>query len=353
MNGSYATPVKAGRPCSRTAPDSCTAAGGRRDLRRRALAPAGHAALLLLLALSAWPAQAQAAAPPIGRHEIIARAESAIGSAYTWGRESWVPDARGTGPDCSGFVLKCWEVPRTLLYQEEDGVNATISPRYTTYSFLNGPGPWTALAGRSSLLPGDALVYNDGSSGHIVLYAEGDAWNYPIVYEAPYTGATVRRASRYLGNAYQPRRRTGLTDNSILLDNPSAHTIGGSDVSGTWTRSTSVTGYYGHDYQVRAATTASAWARWTPRLPTTGYYNVYMRWTSGTDRASSARVSVSTATGIVTSYVNQRTGSGSWHNIGRYYFGAGYSPSRGSVTLSATGANGYVVADSVLFALTK
>lgn len=311
--------------------------------------------LLACTLLPAWGTPpAEAAAPSMARPEIIARAESAIGTSYTWGRESWNPDsASGAGPDCSGFVLKCWEVPRTMLYQEEDGVNATIQPRYTTYSFLNNLGPWSSLSSRSLLQPGDAMVYNDGSAGHVVLYAEGDAWNYPIVYEAPYTGAKIRRASRYLGSAYQPRRRNGLTDSSILLDNPTAVSVGGSDVSGNWTRSTSTWGFYGHDYQVRAATTGTAWARWTPRLPSSRYYNVYMRWTSGWNRASNARVVIRTSTGTWTKYVNQRSGNGAWVKLGRYRLNAGYSPSANSVTIYATGANGYVVADAVLFAPTQ
>ncbi len=324
-------------------------------LRREGASRHGAAAVVVALTLLAWlPAAVQAAAPPMSRPEIIARAESALGTAYTWGRESWSPDAGGgSGPDCSGFVLKCWEVPNTLLYQEEDGVNATIYPRYTTYSFYNNLGPWRPVSDRASLLPGDALVYNDGSAGHVVLYAEGDGWNYPIVYEAPYTGATVRRASRYLSSVYQPRRRDGLTDSSILLDNPTAVSVGGTDVAGNWTRSTSNPGYYGHNYQVRAATTATAWARWTPRLPASGYYNVYVRYTDGWNRASNARITVATPTSWATRYLDQRSGGGSWHKLGRYYLAGGYSPSKGSVTIYATGANGYVVADAVLFAPTN
>ena len=87
--------------------------------------------------------QAQAAIPSMTRAEIIARAETGIGATYSWGRESWTPNqGGGSGPDCSGFTLKCWEVPRTLLYQEEDGENTTISPRYTSYEFFNCLGPW-------------------------------------------------------------------------------------------------------------------------------------------------------------------------------------------------------------------
>lgn len=287
--------------------------------------------------------------PPMSRHEIIARAESALGTDYTWGRESWVPNAAGAGPDCSGFVLKCWEVPSSQLYQEEDGVNASISPRYTTYHFYNNLGPWSALSSRTSLLPGDAMVRYDGSSGHVVLYAEGDAWGYPVVYEAPYTGATVRRASRYLDDSYRPRRRDSLGYTTILLDNPTAKSTGGGDIGGTWSRSTSISGFLGADYQVHAGTTSVAWARWTPRLPATDDYDVYLRWTSAANRASNAKVTINTPKGQLVKYVDQRTNGGLWVKLGTFALRAGYATGSGSVAVHATGADGFVIADAALF----
>jgi hypothetical protein len=318
-----------------------------------AVMAAAFAAVLGLTISPAVPA-AQAAIPSITRAEIIARAESAIGTSYTWGRESWTPNlGGGLGPDCSGFALKCWEVPKTLLYQEEDGENASISPRYTSYEFFNCLGPWSRLSDRSLLREGDVLVKNDGTAGHVVIYAGGDAWNSPIIYEAPGTGMTVRRVSRYLGSEYEPRRRSSLIESGIILDNPTAKSIGGDDLGGSWSRSASTPGYYGDNYQVATATTATSWARWTPRLPSAGYYNVYMRWTSAANRASGAQVNVNTASGSYKRYVNQRLNGGAWFLLGRYYFAAGYSTGTGSITIFATGANGYVVADAVMFAPTQ
>ena len=194
---------------------------------------------------------------------------------------------------------------------------------------------------------------NNGTSGHVVIYAGGDAWNSPIIYEAPGTGLSVRRVSRYLGSEYQPRRRESLATSEIVLDNPTAKSTGGGDLCGNWTRSTSTSGYYGDDYQVRAATTTTSWARWTPRLPYSGYYNVYLRWTSHSNRASAALVHINTPSGQYDRYVNQRLNGGAWFSLGRYYFGAGYSTGAGSISIFATGANGYVVADAVKFVPTQ
>ena len=102
-------------------------------------------ALAALFAFGPTTAPAQAAIPSMTRAEIIARAESAIGTDYTWGQESWTPDtASGDGPDCSGLGLKCWEVPKTLYYQEENGENATISPATPATSSTTAKGPGTS-----------------------------------------------------------------------------------------------------------------------------------------------------------------------------------------------------------------
>jgi hypothetical protein len=324
-------------------------------MKRRHNHPRLKAAGIVLAAATAGAllipaAPASAAIPTLTRAEIIARAESGIGTNYTWGRESWVPDSPGSkGPDCSGYGLKCWEVPKTLLYQEEQGENASFSPRYTSYDFYNCRGPWSALSSRSLLLEGDILAKNDGTSGHVVIYAKGDAWNSPVIYEAPGTGMTIRRVSRYLGSEYKPLRRDAVVDAAIILDNPTAKSVGGDDVGGNWTRSTSVSGYRGDNYQVHAATTDTAWVRWTPRFPSSGSYDIYMRWTSASDRASGALVTVNTPSGQYKRIVNQRINGSTWFSLGRYSFAAGYSPATGGLTLYATGANGWVIADAVMF----
>jgi hypothetical protein len=306
-------------------------------------------ALSAIFAFGPGAAPAQAAIPTMTPQEIIARAESAIGTDYNWGQESWVPDtASGDGPDCSGLGLKCWEVPKTLYYQEESGENATFT-RYSSYSFYNLVGPWHELSSRSLLQQGDILVKNNGTSGHVTIYYSGDAWNSPIIYEAPGTGLKIRRISRYLGSEYKPIRRDSLSDYGIVLDNPTAKSVGGTGVAGNWTRSTNVAGYYGDDYQVHAATTDTAWARWTPRLPSTGYYEILMRWTAATDRASSVAVSVNTAYGSYPRFINQRVNGSRWYSLGQYYFKSGYNTAAGSITMSATGADGYVIADGVMF----
>jgi hypothetical protein len=60
-------------------------------------------------------------------------------------------------------------------------------------------------------------------------------------------------------------------------------------------------------------------------------------------------VYIYTPAGRSAQYLNQRVNGGTWYYLGRFSFGAGYSVGTGSVSLQATGANGYVVADAVKF----
>ena len=319
----------------------------------RAHVAALAAAVLVICGFALLAPRPAHAIPTMSPLEIIARAESAMNSSYTWGGESWVANQPGPGPDCSGFVFKCWEAPRTMLYEEEDPANTIISPRYTTAEFMYNSGPWTSLPDRSYLQPGDALVKHSNGSGHVVLYAGGDKWAYPTIYEAPYTGAVVRLVSRYLGDEYVPRRRKALSASTLLLDNPTAKTTNGTDLADAWTRSTSIAGYLGDNYQVQAGTSATSWARWTPRFPTSGYYDVYLRWTAAPNRATNARVTINTPQGQYVKYVDQTRQNATWVLLGRYYVNAGYNTGSGSVAIHATGANGYVVADSCLWLPTQ
>ena len=205
---------------------------------------------------------------------------------------------------------------------------------------------------RSLLREGDVLVKNNGTSGHVVIYAGGDAWNSPIIYEAPGTGLTVRRVSRYLGSEYQPRRRNSLVRAGSFSTTRRPRASAGNDLSGNWTRSTSISGYYGDNYQVQAATTATAGPagrrgsllRLLQCLPA-----LDQRHQPGVGRAGE-RQHTRRAVQALRQPAPQRR---DLVLAGPLLLRAGYSTGTGSVTIWATGANGYVVADAVKFSPTQ
>ncbi len=60
-------------------------------------------------------------------------------------------------------------------------------------------------------------------------------------------------------------------------------------------------------------------------------------------------VTVNTPSGQYKRFINQRINGGKWFSLGQYSFRAGYAPTTGSITIYATGADGYVIADAVMF----
>lgn len=132
----------------------------------------------------------------------------------------------------------------------------------------------------------------------------------------------------------------------ITIDNTSTSEV---TLTGAWSASASLPGYHGVDY-LHDGNTAQGTknVRFTPYLAP-GTYAVYLRWTSDANRASNVPVSIIHADGTSGVTVNQRLNGGAWNPLGSYRFVSGTA---GSVTVSNTGTNGYVIADAVRFVRT-
>lgn len=124
----------------------------------------------------------------------------------------------------------------------------------------------------------------------------------------------------------------------------------GISITGTWNIWTSTNnaspGYYGTSYLSDGNTGGGKSVQFTPVFSAPGLYQVYARWTQGSNRASNAPIVVNHAGGASTVAVDQRTNGGKWFPLGAYYFNAGTG---GNVVVSNTGANGVVVADAIRF----
>jgi hypothetical protein len=125
----------------------------------------------------------------------------------------------------------------------------------------------------------------------------------------------------------------------IVVDNGAA----GTQSSGRWSRSSApnpfgATSLYSSGGSIDRYT-------WTPVLPASGQYEVWVWWTSASNRSRQARYRVTHATGTTRLTRDQRSGGGRWQLLGTYLFAAG---TLGSVQVSD--ANGRVVsADAVRF----
>jgi hypothetical protein len=127
----------------------------------------------------------------------------------------------------------------------------------------------------------------------------------------------------------------------IIIDNaPPGVQDGARSFSGTWCRS-GASNPLGADSLFSCGGSADTY-RWTPSVPSTQTYDVYVRWTKHANRSTGVPISVKHAAGTSTRVFDQRGGGARWVLHGRYGFGAGTA---GFVQVS--GANGQAGADAV------
>lgn len=135
----------------------------------------------------------------------------------------------------------------------------------------------------------------------------------------------------------------------VIVDNAQANNTGLSaviretgDGSGTWGLTTTnvkayKSGYFTLNRTADISVSSGVYCKWTPEIPETGYYDVYLSWLPHTNRVDAAPVEVKHADGLdATRTVNQKTtgtivpetvtygaNTVSWYKIGNYRLTAG------------------------------
>jgi hypothetical protein len=117
--------------------------------------------------------------------------------------------------------------------------------------------------------------------------------------------------------------------------------------TGNWTSSSYLEGYQNIGYRHDANSGKGAKKfRWTPNLPAGGLYHVFLRWTSGSNRADNIPVNLQTSSGLIPLAINQKQNGGTWIALGSYRFPGG----TGSyLELTTGGTNGFVIADAAMW----
>lgn len=105
---------------------------------------------------------------------------------------------------------------------------------------------------------------------------------------------------------------------------------------------------WGPDYRWSSTTNQADWARWTPNLGEAGWYEVYIWYTHGSNRAPDALYTVFHQSGETQFIVDQTQNGGQWILLGGFPFESGSS---GRVELSEEGTTPerVVIADAVRF----
>jgi hypothetical protein len=328
------------------------------------------AALLLGLVAALSAAEPADAARLMSRGEIVSRAYSALATPYSQDNslhvKCYVPDEKieegeancGDEPfiDCSGLLQKCWQLP-DQIYPGNWSPPTQPTAEYNAQNFYDCVGSWYQIT-PSSLVRGDGM----SSGGHCVVYIDTTS-DWRIIEAASTALGTVFRVwpSNYNKASFRALRRTdieGSYQTEVILDNPTAWQTNGPVTYSCpyfhdWSKSASVVGYQGIDYQYHAgtATGTEAVMRYTPWIPASGNYAVYVRHPAYSSYGSAVKVTVRWWYGATTYYVNETTAGGTWKYLGTHNFSATYNPYWGSVVISTYGTPGnkHVVADADKF----
>jgi hypothetical protein len=232
------------------------------------------------------------------------------------------------------------------------GASATFTPtlsirrKYNVYAWY--------VAGSNRTSGAQYVVHREGGTNTVTVNqtTNGSRWvllgaydlapgqNHRVVLNTTASNGTVvsSDAVRFV----EAGEAAPVASTEVIVDNTDA----GFTASTNWSASSSEPGFLGSNYRVRATASVSDSAQWTANLPSAGSYQVYARWTSGTNRAASAPYVISHTGGSSTVNVNQQTNNGTWVLLGTYNFNAGNN----TVRLSCwTTAGFFVVADAVRF----
>ncbi|MEX0585808.1 MAG: DUF1553 domain-containing protein [Pirellulales bacterium] len=149
-------------------------------------------------------------------------------------------------------------------------------------------------------------------------------------------------AGRTSPKAARPVRVADLA--GVVVDDPQAKRVG------QWQASTSSKGYVGDGYlHDQDAQKGEKTLTFAPELPHAGQYEVRIAYTAGDNRAAAAPVTIFSADGETTVYVDQQTPppvDGHFFPLGRFKF---EKNGQGFVLVSNEGTRGHVIADAVQF----
>ncbi|WP_137815314.1 DNRLRE domain-containing protein, partial [Gandjariella thermophila] len=184
-----------------------------------------------------------------------------------------------------------------------------------------------------------------------------DPWSITTSYDYNALGKQTSRtitsaggsSSRTQGWGYYPDGKLqSRTDNGVpvglqveMVDNSDTQNVSS---TGTWTASTTGSGYNGYNYQTHAAGAGTDSFTWNLNIPEDGTYQVYVWYPAVTGAATGAQYTINYSGGQATQTVNQTTNTGTWVSLGSYAF---TQAGTGQAISLAQNSGGTVVADAV------
>jgi hypothetical protein len=278
---------------------SRTAAGDETFSVKILTAPAGAGAQAGLMVRSTTADNAPYAAMFLNNGNLVFQSRTSAGAAA-------LPQATVSGVTAPVWLKVLRRGNVFAGYRSSDGLN------------------WTFVAGQTVAMSGSVhygVAVSSGVSGTLATstFDDIDRVDIDAPNEASLTGA-------------------------VFVDNADAT---GVTTTGTWLTETISTDRYGANYlNDNNANKGSVSTRFTPTIPATGFYDVYLRWPAMFKRAYNVPVDVTSAGGVTALSANQILGRQQWNHLGTYTFNAGTT---GNVLIGNTGTTKSVISDAVLF----
>ncbi|MBU1218423.1 fibronectin type III domain-containing protein [Myxococcota bacterium] len=257
---------------------------------------------------------------------------------------------------------KPWEIPG----QKIDSIVKRVRPSVSKATFPKGEG---ALAGKSVYVsPGHGWYWTGTRWTTQRGYSEGvveDLSNAESVNQ--FVVSCLMRSGAHV----VPVREIDMTSEMVIVDNddgnthPERGTYEETGDAGLFSDSSLDAFAYpslpisdatnpfslGTNRLMNTSATSTASIRYTFNVPVSGYYNVYISYTSYTERAPDAHYIVNHPGGQAHFRVDQRHHGSTWVLLGRFWFKAGSSANYGSVSIENDSAyadqNVQVSADAV------
>lgn len=252
-----------------------------------------------------------------------------VGGTSTTNYGNWANGMQSRGIPAYGtpapYRTSDWHV-WTWLYRKDDTYSAYVDG----IEVQSGTLHWT-FGAEATDEPIDMSFIFDGTWGSRTVSNN----NFPLA------------ASALAGKYYEWDYSRVYLRNEPAKDNTDTSGVTITSGTGGWTASTANPGYIGtnyiHDGNVGKGTKS---VRYTPTLSANGTYDVYMRWTASSGRATNVPVDIVKANGTTaTVTVNQTVNGGTWNRVGTFAL----SKTNASLTIRTTGTNGHVIADGVRF----
>jgi len=239
-----------------------------------------------------------------------------------------------------------WEV----MTEESDGLFTPPSSTITYEYLFDDPGDmsYSIYDSYGTILSGTARgYYKSQCSAYNKMYYNPQSDYRP--WPGKTNADTVNPRSNPADAAYTLNLDSTYQsfEEGIVVDNKYSGTK--FTTTGYWHESGAEPKYYGSSYY---SYSEGATATWTPDLPQSGTYEVWVYWTSGYgwDRDNYAKYTVHHSTGENDFTVNQEQNYGQWNLLGTFDFAAGNS-GYVKLTRGTSGSDDVTSADAVKFVL--